>query len=64
MIKNLENTNSKLFKSENTNQKVKTNKKETKSNSIKEMQINTSKKIRESQDNNNQSQVDSSEIWD
>ena len=64
MIKNLENTNSKLFKSENTNQKVKSNKKETKSNSIKEMQINTSKKIRESQDNNNQSQVDSSEIWD
>ena len=64
MIKNLENTNSKLFKSENTNQKVKTNKKETKSNSIKEMQINTSKKIRESQDNNNQSQVNSSEIWD
>ena len=67
MITQSENSNSKNINTENINQKFKRNQKETKSNSIKgSMQINTTKKNRDSlEGNNSQSKMNnSSEIWE
>ena len=66
MITQSENSNSKNINTENINQKFKRNQKETKSNSIKgSMQINTTKKNRDSLEGNSQSKMNnSSEIWE
>ena len=66
MINQSENSYSKNINIDNINQNIKRNQKETKSNSIKEsLQINTTKKNRDSQEGNSQSKLNnSSEIWE